>query len=85
MNNSVVFSVVSHKCLGVDFDERLPFDIYVEELYQKICSGTDDSRKVKQFIPLCSLIIDAYRSPLWDKCDKTLIKRQIANGSKSCC
>jgi hypothetical protein len=39
MNNNVISSVVSNKCLGVDLDDRLTFDINIEEICKKICSG----------------------------------------------
>jgi hypothetical protein len=32
MNNSIIESVLSQKCLGVDFDNRLIFDIHIENL-----------------------------------------------------
>jgi hypothetical protein len=39
MNNSVIESVLSQKCLGVDLDNKLIFDIHIENLCKKICSG----------------------------------------------
>ena len=36
MNNSIIESVLSQKCLGVDLDNRLIFDIHIENLC-KIC------------------------------------------------
>ena len=39
MNNSIIASVPSQKCLGVDLDNRLIFDIHIENLCKKICSG----------------------------------------------
>ena len=38
-NNSIIESVLSQKCLGVDLDNRLIFDIHIENLCKKICSG----------------------------------------------
>jgi hypothetical protein len=39
MNNSIIESVPSQKCLGVDLDNRLIFDIHIENLCKKICLG----------------------------------------------
>jgi hypothetical protein len=39
MNNSIIESVLSQKCLGVDLDNRLIFDIHIENLCKNICSG----------------------------------------------
>ena len=49
MNNNVVSSVVSNKCLGVDIDDRLTFDINIEGICMKICSGA--LRGIKPFVP----------------------------------
>jgi hypothetical protein len=75
MNNSIIESVLSQKCLGVDLDNRLIFDIHIENLCKKICSGIGAFRIIKSFVPLRSLkmlykeliqqYID-YCSPLWD-------------------
>ena len=35
MNNKTLTSVTSHKCLGIDLDERLAFDVYTKELCKK--------------------------------------------------
>ncbi len=79
MNNSVIESVLSQKCLGVDLDNRLIFDIDIENLCEKICSGIGALRRIKLFVPLRSskLLYTAmiqpyfdYCSPLWDTCGK---------------
>ena len=81
MNNNVVSSVVSNKCLGVDLDDRLIFDINIEEICKKICSGIGALRRIKPFVPQTSLVTlyksliqpyFDYCSPLWDTCDKIL-------------
>ena len=55
MNNSIIESVPSQKCLGVDLDNRLIFDIHIENLCKKICSGIAALRRIKPFVPLRSL------------------------------
>ena len=47
MNNRIIESVPSQKCLGVDLDNRLLFDIYIENLCKKICSGIGALRRIK--------------------------------------
>ena len=39
INNNVVLSVFSQKCLEIYLDERLVFDAHIEDLCKKICSG----------------------------------------------
>jgi hypothetical protein len=81
MNNDVISSVVSNKCLGIDLDDRLTFDINIEEICKKICSGIGALRRIKPFVPQTSLVTlykslvqpyFDYCSPLWDTCDKIL-------------
>jgi hypothetical protein len=49
MNNNVISSVVSNKCLGVDL-------INIEEICKKICSGIGALRRIKPFVPQSSLV-----------------------------
>ena len=79
MNSSIIESVLSQKCLGVDLDNRLIFDVHIENLCKKICSGIGALRRIKPFVPLRSLkmLYKApiqpyfdYCSPLWDTCGK---------------
>jgi hypothetical protein len=56
MNNDVISSVVSNKCLGIDLDDRLTFDINIEEICKKICSGIGALRRIKPFVPQTSLV-----------------------------
>jgi hypothetical protein len=79
MKNNVISSVVSNKCLGIDLDDRLTFDINIEEICKKICSGIRAFRRIKPFVPQNSLVTlykssiqpyFDYCSPLWDTCDK---------------
>ncbi len=55
MNNSIIESVLSQKCPGVDLDNRLIFDIHIKNLCKKICSGIGALRRIKPFVPLRSL------------------------------
>ena len=81
MNNKLISSVASNKCLGVDIDETLSFHTHIEEICKKICSGIGILRRIKPFVPQGSLVtlyksliqpyLD-YCAPLWDTCDKTL-------------
>jgi hypothetical protein len=67
--------------LGVDLDDRLTFDINIEEICKKICSDKGALRRIKPFVPQTSLVTlyksliqpyFDYCSPLWDTCDKIL-------------
>jgi hypothetical protein len=49
MNNGIIESVHSQKCLRVDFDNRLIFDIHIENLCKKICSGIGALRRICSF------------------------------------
>ena len=80
INNNVVLPVFSQKCLGIYLDERLAFDVHIENC-KKICSGIGVLRRIKPFVPkdcllkLYKSLIQPYFdycSPLWDTCDKTL-------------
>jgi hypothetical protein len=70
MNNSIIESVLSQKCLGVDLDNRLIFDIHIENLCKKICSGIGALRRIKPFVPLLSLkmLYKVLIQPYFDYC-----------------
>ena len=81
MNNNLLSSVVSNKCLGVDIDKTLSFRIHIEDICKKICSGVGILRRIKPFVPQGSLVTlyksliqpyFDYCAPLWDTCDKAL-------------
>ena len=55
INNSTIESVRSQKCLGVDLDNRLAFDIHIENICKKICSGIGLIKRIKLFVPICVL------------------------------
>ena len=77
MNNNVVSSVVSNECLRVDLDDRLNFDINMQEDLFSIGA----LRRIKPFVPQSSHVT-LYKSliqpyfdhcfPLWNTCDKML-------------
>ena len=80
INNNVVLSVFSQKCLGIYLDERL--SMLILKIYvKKNCSGIGVLRRIKSLVPkecllkLYKSLIQPYFdycSPLWDTCDKTL-------------
>ena len=51
INNNVVLSVFSPKCLGIYLDERLAFDAHIEDLCKKNCSGIGVLRRIKSLVP----------------------------------
>ena len=66
MNNNVVSSVVSNKCLRVDLDDRLTFDINMQEDLFSIGA----LRRIKPFVPQSSHVT-LYKSliqPYFDHC-----------------
>ena len=80
-DNNDVSPVLSQKCLGTYLDERLAFDVHIEQICKKVCSGIGVLRRIKPFVPRCSLLklyksliqpYFDYCSPLWDTCDKFL-------------
>ena len=81
MNNNLLSSVVSNKCLGLDIDETLSFCIHIKDICKKICSYVGILRRIKPFVPQGSLVTlyksliqpyFDYCAPLWDTCDKAL-------------
>ena len=51
INNNVVLSVFSPKCLGIYLDERLAFDAHIEDLCKKNCSGIGVLTRIKSLLP----------------------------------
>ena len=51
INNNVVLSVFSQKCLGIYLDEKLAFDAHIEDLCKKICSDIGVLRRIKSLVP----------------------------------
>ena len=78
-DNNIVSHVSSQKYLGVRIDEKLTFDIHIDDIYKNVCNGIGALRRIKPFVPLYSLetlynsLIQPYFeycSPLWDTCGK---------------
>ena len=78
-NNNLVSRV--NKCLGVLLDEKLTFETHIEYICKKACDGIGALRRIKPFVPLCTLVTlyrsliqpyFDYCSPLWDTCGKQL-------------
>ena len=70
-----------NKCLGVLLDEKLTFETHIEYICKKACDGIGALRRIKPFVPLCTLVTlyrsliqpyFDYCSPLWDTCGKQL-------------
>ena len=81
IDNNLVSRVTSNKCLGVLLDEKLTFETHIEYICKKACAGIGALRRIKPFVPLCTLVtlyrslIQSYFdycSPLWDTCGKQL-------------
>ena len=92
IDNNDVSPVLSQKCLGTYLDERLVFDVHIEQICKKVCPGIGVLRRIKPFVTRSSLLklyksliqpYFDYCSPLWDTCDK--FERQVADSPKSCC
>jgi hypothetical protein len=68
VNNSIIESVLSQKCLGVDLDNRLIFDIHIENLCKTICSGIGALRRIKPVVPLryLKMLYKALIQPYFD-------------------
>ena len=81
IDSNLVSRVPSNKCLGVLLDEKLSFETHIDYICKKACAGIGALRRIKPFVPLCTLVT-VYRSsiepyfdycsPLWDTCGKQL-------------
>ena len=58
IDNSLVSRVPSNKCLGVLLDEKLTFETHIEYMCKKACAGIGALRRIKPFVPLCTLYTD---------------------------
>ena len=68
MNNSIIESVLSHKCLGVDLDNRLIFDIHIDV----------PLRSLKMLYKALIQPYFAYCSPLWHKDKLQVLQNRAA-------
>ena len=56
IDSSLVSRVPSNKCLGVLLDEKLTFEIHIDYICKKACAGIGALRRIKPFVPLCTLV-----------------------------
>ena len=71
----------THKCLGVQIDEKLSWDSHIDMICKKTSAGIGAMRRIKPFVPADTLekvyksLVQPYFeycSPLWDNCGKVL-------------
>ena len=85
INNAPVSQTDTHKCLGVQIDEKLE-DRHIDMIScQRARAGTGAMRRIRPFAPsnslekVCKSLVQPYfdyRSPLWDNC-RNLLKDNI--------
>ena len=92
IDNNLVSRVPSNKCLEVLLDEKLTFETHIEYICKKVCAGIGALRRIKPFVPLCTLVtlyrslIEPYFdywSPLWDTCGKQLKDKLQKNQNRA--
>ena len=82
INNTPVSQTDTHKCLGVQIDEKLTWDRHIDMIScNRISAGIGAMRSIRPFVPSNSLekvyksLVQPYfdyRSPLWDNCRNVL-------------
>ena len=81
VNNTPVSRTDTHKCLGVQIDEKLSWDSHIDMICKKASAGIGAMRRIKPFVPVDTLekvyksLVQPYLeycSPLWDNCGKLL-------------
>ena len=82
VNNTPVSRAHTHKCLGVQIDDKLSWDSHIDMICKKANGGIGAMRRIsKPFVPVDKLekvyksLVQPYfeyRSPLWDNCRKLL-------------
>ena len=81
VNNIPVSRTDTHKCLGVQMDEKLSWDSHIDMICKKASAGIGAMRRIKPFVPVDTLekvyksLVQPYFeycSPLWDNCGKLL-------------
>ena len=55
LNNTPVSRTDTHKCLGVQIDERLSWDSYIDMICKKTSAGIGAMRRIKPFVPVDTL------------------------------
>ena len=79
INNTPVSQTDTHKCLGVQIDEKLTWDRQIDMIScNRASAGIGAMRSIRPFVPSNSLekvykslvqpYFDYHRSPLWDNC-----------------
>ena len=85
VNNTPVSRTDTHKCLGVQIDEKLSWDSHIDMICKTTSAGIGAMRRIKPFVPVDTLekvyksLVQPYFeycSPLWDNCGK-LLKDQL--------
>ena len=75
LSRNLVSLVTSNICLGVILGKKLTFETHIEYICKKACAGIGALRRIKPFVPLCTLVTlyrsfiqpyFDYCSPLWD-------------------
>ena len=81
VNNIPVSRTDTHKCLGVQVDEKLSWDSHIDMIYKKVSAGIGAMRRIKPFVPVDTLekvyksLVQPYFeycSPPWDNYGKLL-------------
>jgi len=81
VNNTPVSRTDTHKCLGVQIDEKLSWDSHIDMICKKAIADIGAMRRTKPFVPVDTLEkvyksleqpYFEYCSPLWDNCGKLL-------------
>ena len=81
VNNTPVSRTDTHKCLGVQIDEKLSWDSHIDMICKKASAGIGAMRRIKPFVPVDTLekvyknLVQPYFeycSPLGDNCGKLL-------------
>ena len=84
--NAPVSQTDTHKCLGVQIDEKLTWDRHIDMIScKKASAGIGAMKRIRPFVPSNSLekvyksLVQPYfdyRCPLWDNC-RNLLKDKI--------
>ena len=81
VNNFPVSRTDTHKCLGIQLDEKLSWDSHVDMICKKASAGIGAMRRIKPYVPIDTLekvyksLVQPYFeycSPLWDNCGQLL-------------
>ena len=85
VNNIPASRTDTHKCLGVQIDEKLSWDSHIDMICEKTSAGIGAMRRIKPFVPVDTLgkvyksLVQPYFEycyPFWDNCGKLLKEKQ---------